>query len=61
MRTALFEQMTEEHVNFMLCKIPMERFGEAEEIAAAVAWLSSRECWFTTGAVLDLSGGRATC
>lgn len=59
-RTAIFDQMTQDHVDFMLSKIPMERFGEPEEIAAAVAWLASRECSFTTGAVLDLSGGRAT-
>jgi 3-oxoacyl-[acyl-carrier protein] reductase len=59
-RTAIFEQMSEEHINFMLSKIPMNRFGLAEEIAAMVAWLSSEECSFSTGAVFDISGGRAT-
>ncbi len=59
-RTAIFDQMTQEHVNFMLSKIPMNRFGQPEEIAALVAWLCSAECSFSTGAVFDLSGGRAT-
>lgn len=59
-RTAIFEQMTAEHVNYMLSKIPLERFGEPEEIAALVAWLASEECSFSTGATFDLSGGRAT-
>ena len=59
-RTAIFEQMTEEHVNYMLSKIPMERFGEPEEVAALVAWLASKDCSFSTGAIFDLSGGRAT-
>lgn len=59
-KTAIFDQMTQAHVDFMLSKIPMQRFGEPGEIAAAVAWLASKECSFTTGAVLDLSGGRAT-
>lgn len=59
-RTAIFDQMSEEHINFMLSKIPMNRFGQAEEIAAMVAWLSSEECSFSTGAVFDISGGRAT-
>jgi 3-oxoacyl-[acyl-carrier protein] reductase len=59
-RTALFDQMSEEHVQYMLSKIPMGRFGAAEEIAAMVAWLCSEECSFSTGAVFDLSGGRAT-
>lgn len=59
-RTPLFEQMTPAHVEFMLSKIPMERFGEPREIAALVAWLASEECSFSTGAAFDLSGGRAT-
>jgi 3-oxoacyl-[acyl-carrier protein] reductase len=52
--------MTQAHIDFMLSKIPMGRFGQVEEIAAAVAWLCTAECSFTTGAALDLSGGRAT-
>jgi 3-oxoacyl-[acyl-carrier protein] reductase len=59
-RTALLEQMTQEHVNYMLSKIPMGRFGTPEEIAAMVVWLCSPDCSFSTGAVFDLSGGRAT-
>ena len=59
-RTALFEQMSEEHVAYMMSKIPLQRFGEPEEIAALVAWLASEECSFSTGAAFDLSGGRAT-
>ena len=59
-RTAIFDQMTQEHVDFMLSKIPMGRFGEPEEIAALVTWLCSSECSFSTGATFDLSGGRAT-
>ena len=59
-RTAIFDQMSEAHIAFMLSKIPMGRFGEPEEIAAMVAWLCTEECSFSTGAVFDLSGGRAT-
>jgi 3-oxoacyl-[acyl-carrier protein] reductase len=59
-RTAIFDQMSEEHVQFMLSKIPMGRFGQVGEIAALVAWLCTEECSFSTGAVFDLSGGRAT-
>lgn len=59
-RTAIFDQMTQEHVDFMLSKIPMGRFGQPEEIAALVAWLCSPECSFSTGATFDISGGRAT-
>lgn len=59
-RTRIFDQMTEEHVSFMLSKIPRSRFVETREIAAMVAWLCSAENSFTTGAVFDLSGGRAT-
>ena len=57
--TPIFEQMTQQHIDFMLSKIPMGRFGLVEEIAAMVAWLSSEECSFSTGAVFDVSGGRA--
>ena len=59
-KTAMFEQMTQTHIDFMLSKIPMGRFGTVEEIAAMVAWLSSEDCSFSTGAVFDLSGGRST-
>ncbi len=59
-RTAIFEQMTQQHIDFMLSKIPMARFGTVDEIAALVCWLASEECSFTTGAVFDASGGRAT-
>jgi 2-dehydro-3-deoxy-L-rhamnonate dehydrogenase (NAD+) len=58
-KTAIFDQMTPEHIQFMLSKIPLARFGKVEEIAAMVAWLASEECSFSTGAVFDLSGGRA--
>ena len=59
-RTPIFDQVSEEHINYMLAKIPMGRFGTSEEIAALVCWLASEECSFTTGAVFDISGGRAT-
>jgi NAD(P)-dependent dehydrogenase (short-subunit alcohol dehydrogenase family) len=59
-KTALFDQMKQEHIDYMLSKIPMGRFVGVEEIAAMVAWLSSEECSFSTGAVFDISGGRAT-
>ena len=59
-RTPLFAQMTQEHIDFMLSKIPLGRFGLVEEIAALICWLASEECSFSTGAVFDLSGGRAT-
>ncbi len=59
-KTAIFDQMSPEHIQFMLAKIPMGRFGEPEEVAAMVAWLCTEECSFSTGAVFDLSGGRAT-
>ena len=59
-KTAIFDQMSPEHIQFMLGKIPMGRFGEPEEVAAMVAWLCTEECSFSTGAVFDLSGGRAT-
>jgi 3-oxoacyl-[acyl-carrier protein] reductase len=59
-KTAMFEQMTEAHIQFMLSKIPMGRFGTPEEIAAMVGWLCTEDCSFSTGAVFDLSGGRST-
>jgi 3-oxoacyl-[acyl-carrier protein] reductase len=59
-KTDIFAQMTEQHIQFMLSKIPMGRFGTVEEAAALVAWLASEDCSFSTGAVFDLSGGRAT-
>ena len=59
-KTALFEQMTEAHIAYMLAKIPRGRFVTVEEIAALVAFCASAECSFTTGAVFDISGGRAT-
>ncbi|TMG84503.1 MAG: SDR family oxidoreductase [Betaproteobacteria bacterium] len=59
-KTAIFDQMTQAHIDFMLSKIPMARFGQTEEIAALIAWLCTEECSFSTGAVFDLSGGRAT-
>jgi len=59
-RTRIFDQMSQEHVDYMLSKIPRGRFLELDEIAAMVAWLVSEENSFTTGAVFDLSGGRAT-
>lgn len=59
-RTAIFDQMSQQHIDFMLSKIPMGRFGTVDEIAAMVCWLASEECSFSTGAVFDLSGGRAT-
>ncbi|MBW3617906.1 MAG: SDR family oxidoreductase [Proteobacteria bacterium] len=59
-RTAIFDQMTPEHIDFMLSKIPMGRFGTVEEIAALVCWLASREASFSTGAVFDATGGRST-
>ena len=59
-RTRILEQLTQEHIDYMLSKIPMGRTGEVEEVAALVAWLASEECSFSTGAVFDISGGRAT-
>jgi NAD(P)-dependent dehydrogenase (short-subunit alcohol dehydrogenase family) len=59
-KTAIFDQMTEAHIAFMLSKIPMNRFVQVDEIAALVCWLASEECSFSTGAVFDISGGRAT-
>ncbi len=59
-RTAIFDQMTQAHIDFMLSKIPKGRFVLVEELAAMVAWLASEDCAFSTGAVFDISGGRAT-
>jgi 3-oxoacyl-[acyl-carrier protein] reductase len=59
-RTPLLDQMSAEHVSTMIGKSPMGRLGEAEEVAEAVMWLCSGSCTFSTGAVFDLSGGRAT-
>jgi len=59
-RTAIFDQMSQQHIDFMLSKIPMGRFGTVEEMAAVIAWLASEECSFTTAGVFDASGGRAT-
>ena len=59
-RTAIFDQMSEEHIAFMLSKIPLGRFGGIEEVTSLVTWLASEECSFSTGAVFDVSGGRAT-
>jgi 3-oxoacyl-[acyl-carrier protein] reductase len=58
-KTELFGQMSEAHIDYMLSKIPMNRFVAVDEIAAMVAWLASEECSFSTGAVFDISGGRA--
>jgi len=59
-RTPIFEQMTQEHIDYMLSKIPRNRFVEVAEIASMIAWIVSRENSFTTAAVFDISGGRAT-
>jgi 2-dehydro-3-deoxy-L-rhamnonate dehydrogenase (NAD+) len=59
-RTAIFDQMTQQHIDFMLSKIPIGRFGGIDEVTSLVTWLASTECSFSTGAVFDVSGGRAT-
>src|SRR5689334_6458795 len=59
-KTAIFDQITQQHIDFMLSKIPRNRFVLVEEVASMVAWMASAENSFTTGAVFDLSGGRAT-
>jgi NAD(P)-dependent dehydrogenase (short-subunit alcohol dehydrogenase family) len=56
----MFDQMTQAHIDYMLSKIPMNRFVMVEELAAMIAWLASEDCSFSTGAVFDVSGGRAT-
>lgn len=58
-QTEIFAQMKQEHIDYMLSKIPMNRFVKVEEIAALVCWLSSEDCSFSTGGVFDISGGRA--
>ena len=59
-KTAIFDQITQEHIDFMLSKIPRNRFVMVDEVAALVAWIASQDNSFTTGAVFDISGGRAT-
>jgi NAD(P)-dependent dehydrogenase (short-subunit alcohol dehydrogenase family) len=59
-KTAIFDQITQQHIDFMLSKIPRARFVKVEELAALVAWIASEDNSFTTGAVFDISGGRAT-
>ena len=59
-KTRIFDQMTQEHINYMLSKIPRNKFAKVEELASLVTWLSSEENSFSTAAVFDLSGGRAT-
>ena len=59
-KTPLFDQMSQQQIDWMLSKIPIGRFGLVEEVAALVLWLASEECSFSTGAVFDISGGRAT-
>jgi NAD(P)-dependent dehydrogenase (short-subunit alcohol dehydrogenase family) len=59
-RTEIFAQMKQEHVDYMLARIPMGRFLEVEEVASLICWLATEECSFSTGAVFDISGGRAT-
>ena len=58
--TEMLEQSTKEHIAYMVSKIPMGRLGQVDEVAALVCWLASEECSFSTGAVFDISGGRAT-
>jgi len=59
-KTAIFDSMKQEHIDFMLSKIPMGRFLQVDEAASLISWLASEDCAFSTGAVFDLSGGRAT-
>jgi len=58
-KTEIFDQMEQKHIDYMLAKIPMSRFLQVDEVAAMIAWLSSEDCSFSTGAVFDISGGRA--
>ncbi len=58
-QTPMFQQMTQSHIDFMLSKIPMGRFGRIDEVTSLICWLSSEECSFSTGAIFDVSGGRA--
>ena len=59
-KTAIFDQMTQQHIDYMLSKIPMNRFVNVDEVAALVCWLASEDCSFSTGGVFDISGGLAT-
>ncbi len=59
-KTPIFEQMTQQQIDWMLSKIPIGQFGTVEEVASLVLWLASEECSFSTGGVFDISGGRAT-
>ena len=59
-KTRIFDQISQEHIDYMLSKIPRNRFVKVDELASMVAWMASEENSFTTGAVFDLSGGRAT-
>jgi len=59
-KTAIFDQMTKQHIDYMLSKIPMNRFVAVDEIASLVCWLASEDCSFSTGAAFDISGGRGT-
>ena len=59
-KTAIFDSMKQEHIDFMLAKIPMGRLLQVDEVAAMIGWLASEDCAFSTGAVFDISGGRAT-
>lgn len=59
-RTPIFDQMAQSHIDYMLSKIPMGRLGKVDEVASLICWLASEECSFSTGAVFDVSGGRAT-
>ena len=59
-KTAIFDQISQQHIDYMLSKIPLGRFVTVDEIAALVCWLASEDCAFSTGAVFDISGGRAT-
>jgi 3-oxoacyl-[acyl-carrier protein] reductase len=59
-KTAIFDQMTEQHINYMLSKIPMGRFVQVDEVAALACWLASEDCSFSTAAVFDVTGGRST-
>ena len=59
-KTEIFDQISQEHIDFMLSRIPMNRFLQVDEAAALITWLSSEDCAFSTGAAFDISGGRAT-
>ncbi|GGP24717.1 SDR family NAD(P)-dependent oxidoreductase [Silvimonas amylolytica] len=59
-KTEIFDQMSQQHIDYMLSKIPMGRFLQVDEVAALIGWLCSEDCSFTTGGVIDISGGRAT-